>query len=371
LIAGGALYSVGAPIFTNRIEADLERRVPAELAEAGFDGVIAEFSGQDGTLHCRSALSDPEGAGEVAYDVWGVRAITVDRSCRVNRRPLDDDATGDANSALQGDNAAAGAATISTMVASDARLSFLAMLLMESALGAALADAAAAPATLLAPTDAAFEALPADMIAKLRSEPAVLRRVLEQHLLDGSVPSSALDATLSVGSASVVTADVAAANGMLHVIDAVLLPAELAIELASDGSSTATADQAGQVMVTIDAGTVSLTGVVGSEVERTRLLDALTFAAGADRVVDQLTVDAERSLDPTIAQSSAQLIAAAAVNLVTGSAGFDGTSLFVGGVAPSGANADAIAAVASSLGIIADVEVVEVVEVDVEAAATP
>src|SRR5215212_2531939 len=88
LIATRALYSIGAPIFNNRIEDDLERRVPEELADAGFDGVIAEFSGQDGTLHCRAALSDPEAAGELAYDVWGVRAITVDRSCRVNRRSL-------------------------------------------------------------------------------------------------------------------------------------------------------------------------------------------------------------------------------------------------------------------------------------------
>ena len=30
------LLVIGAPIFNNRIEDDLERRVPSELAEAGF-----------------------------------------------------------------------------------------------------------------------------------------------------------------------------------------------------------------------------------------------------------------------------------------------------------------------------------------------
>src|SRR5690242_9559085 len=85
LIAAGALYSLGAPIFARRIERDLEQRVPAELADAGYPGVTARFSGQDGTLTCRAALDDPERAARVAYDVRGVRAIRLERSCRINR----------------------------------------------------------------------------------------------------------------------------------------------------------------------------------------------------------------------------------------------------------------------------------------------
>ena len=38
-----AAYVIGAPTFNNRIEADLEQRVPAELSDAGFDGITAEF----------------------------------------------------------------------------------------------------------------------------------------------------------------------------------------------------------------------------------------------------------------------------------------------------------------------------------------
>ena len=43
LIAAGALYSFGAPLYVNRIEDDLEQRVPEELADAGFTDVTAEF----------------------------------------------------------------------------------------------------------------------------------------------------------------------------------------------------------------------------------------------------------------------------------------------------------------------------------------
>ena len=94
LIAAGALYSFGVPVYVGRIEDDLEQRVPRELSEAGFTGVVAEFSGQDGTLHCQQPLSDPAQATEAAYDVWGVRAIELDRSCRVNTTGTADGASG-------------------------------------------------------------------------------------------------------------------------------------------------------------------------------------------------------------------------------------------------------------------------------------
>ena len=99
LIAAGALYSFGAPLYVNRIEDDLEHRVPEDLAEAGFTGVTARFDGQDGTLTCAQPLDDPEQATEEAYGVWGVHAITLDRSCRVNRAPE----TGDSDTSSAGD----------------------------------------------------------------------------------------------------------------------------------------------------------------------------------------------------------------------------------------------------------------------------
>ncbi len=68
--------------------------MPSELAEHGFEGVSATFSGQDGVLRCAAPLAEPEDAIDAAIDVWGVRAIELDRSCRVGGSPAatDDEA---------------------------------------------------------------------------------------------------------------------------------------------------------------------------------------------------------------------------------------------------------------------------------------
>jgi OOP family OmpA-OmpF porin len=370
VIAAGALYSIGAPIFAHRIEADLERRVPDELAEAGFEGVIADFSGQDGTLHCVAPLSDPEAAGEVAYDVWGVRAITVDRSCRIGRRaPAGDDAADGSTT----DDVTAGQPTISDVLAGDARLSYMAVLIGEAELGTQLADPDADPVTLLAPTDEAFESLPADVNAQLRTDPELLDRLLEHLLIAGRATSDSIDSrvttldgdalvvagvgtAMSIGGASVLSADLTAANGVVHVIDAVLLPEDVDAVTTSAPGGSVLSDQPGEVAALVDAGVVTLTGVVGSEVERARLVDTATLAAGSGHVVDQLSVDPERALDQAVAQSLGELVAVVAVNLVSGTTGFDGESLFLMGIYSADANAHAINDVAAAVGITAEIE---------------
>jgi uncharacterized surface protein with fasciclin (FAS1) repeats len=98
------------------------------------------------------------------------------------------------------------------------------------------------PFTLLAPTDEAFEALPDARLEALLDDPEELRAVLLRHVVEGEVLSAriaAMDrlrtlggATLPVstvrgvtlGDARVLQADVLASNGVLHVLDAVLMP---------------------------------------------------------------------------------------------------------------------------------------------------
>jgi uncharacterized surface protein with fasciclin (FAS1) repeats len=106
------------------------------------------------------------------------------------------------------------------------------------------------PFTVLAPTNAAFDALPAGTLDSLL-EPAnqeQLQGILTYHVISGAVFSSDLTdgqevttvngATLTVeitdegvffvdangGKAQVSTPDVAASNGVVHIINAVLLP---------------------------------------------------------------------------------------------------------------------------------------------------
>jgi OOP family OmpA-OmpF porin len=257
LIAAGALYSFGAPWYVNNIEDDLEQRVPDELAAAGFTGVTATFDGQDGTLQCAQPLDDPEQATEEAYDVWGVHAITLDRSCRVNKAP----ATGESESgsavessiessgpvvqAVAG-TAAGGAiayATIGDLIDADPRLSYFSMLLHE----AGLTDVVrvAGPITVFAPTDEAFDKLSADTNARLSSDPALLSQLLGHHIAEGSYAADQLTAkpivmvdgdvldvqtdgtTTIVDGVPIADPDVPAGNGVVHVVNDLLNPGEL------------------------------------------------------------------------------------------------------------------------------------------------
>lgn len=99
------------------------------------------------------------------------------------------------------------------------------------------------PFTLLAPTNAAFDRLPQSSIGFLVDHPDRLHRAMAYHVVDGEYPTasvfepaswpSLLDEPVSVlpaegglviGSALVVEPDLRADNGLVHVIDTVLLP---------------------------------------------------------------------------------------------------------------------------------------------------
>ncbi|HZI44973.1 MAG TPA: fasciclin domain-containing protein, partial [Ilumatobacter sp.] len=222
---------------------------------AGFTGVIAEFDGQDGTLTCAQPLDDPEQATDEAYGVWGVHAITLDRSCRVNRAPETGDsetssageATAEQSNVVQAVAAGVDGAivypTIGDLLDTDPRLSYLSMLLSEAGLTEAMR--AAGPLTLFAPTDEAFEELSADTNARLRSEPELLSLLLGHHVADGlyfaadlaSEPITMVDdhvltvdadgSTILVEDVPIVDPDLRTGNGVVHVVKHLLMPGEL------------------------------------------------------------------------------------------------------------------------------------------------
>ena len=99
------------------------------------------------------------------------------------------------------------------------------------------------PFTVFAPTEAAFAALPEGLLAKLLlpENIAVLTAILTYHVVPGMVVSTDIaagdvatvegstvalttDMGVMVNGATVIAADVAASNGVIHVIDAVLVP---------------------------------------------------------------------------------------------------------------------------------------------------
>ena len=101
------------------------------------------------------------------------------------------------------------------------------------------------PFTVFAPTDAAFAKLPAGTVEALLADKDKLSSILTYHVVSGKVYAAdiiksngatpktvnglPLDVTVSggkvyVNGVNVVTADVQASNGVIHIIDAVLLP---------------------------------------------------------------------------------------------------------------------------------------------------
>ena len=86
------------------------------------------------------------------------------------------------------------------------------------------------PFTVFAPTEAAFAALPAGLLDKLLKpeNKAILVKILTYHVVSGKVLSADVkDGVVAslVNEAKITTPDVPASNGVIHVIDKVLLPA--------------------------------------------------------------------------------------------------------------------------------------------------
>ena len=98
------------------------------------------------------------------------------------------------------------------------------------------------PFTVFAPTDAAFAKLPAGTLESLLANPAELKQILLTHVVAGeyraaqvlgagtlkAVNGQELTITATdgprVNGVAIVTTDIGARNGVIHVIDAVLLP---------------------------------------------------------------------------------------------------------------------------------------------------
>ena len=102
------------------------------------------------------------------------------------------------------------------------------------------------PFTVFAPTDDAFAALPAGVLDALLlpENKDVLVKILTYHVVSGKVMAAdvmagdvatvegqtvklATEGGVTVNGANVTTADVEASNGVIHVIDAVILPSDV------------------------------------------------------------------------------------------------------------------------------------------------
>ena len=142
-------------------------------------------------------------------------------------------------------NSGATGTTLDQVVAGNSSFSTLNTAIQAAGLGATLSGAE--PYTIFAPTNEAFAALPPGTLDKLLlpENKADLQKVLSYHVVPGTVTSAditpgevntvegspvtiATDAgKVTVGTATVIEADITASNGVIHAIDQVLLPPSL------------------------------------------------------------------------------------------------------------------------------------------------
>lgn len=154
------------------------------------------------------------------------------------------------------------------IAANDSDFSILVQAIEDAGLVAALEGTG--PFTVFAPTNDAFNNLPDGTLESLT--PEQLAEILQFHVVEGSIASGDLAATQDVpsllgeellveadggvvvnGYANVETADIEASNGIIHAVDAVLLPAgyrdaniiDQAVELGNFTTLASAVDQVG------------------------------------------------------------------------------------------------------------------------------
>jgi uncharacterized surface protein with fasciclin (FAS1) repeats len=153
-----------------------------------------------------------------------------------------DDSTSDTTVVVDTTMAAAEPGTIVEVASANEDFSTLVAAVTAAGLGETLSGEG--PFTVFAPTNAAFEALPEGLLEKLllAENKDVLVKILTYHVLgakvmaadvaagdaatvEGSTIAITTDMGVKVNDATVTATDVPASNGVIHVIDKVLVPA--------------------------------------------------------------------------------------------------------------------------------------------------
>ncbi|MDY7104625.1 MAG: fasciclin domain-containing protein [Actinomycetota bacterium] len=264
--------------------------------------VATDVTASNGVIHVIDGVLLPEGLLGGAPDEDGADEGSDDEAG--DEETSDDAAESEAPGTIPEVAAAAG--------------SFSTLLDLVTQAGLAETLTTGGPFTVFAPTDAAFEELLADpAIAEAVSDPEVLTRVLLYHVVEGAVTAADLQgvdsvttlsgqelpvdvANLMVGGASIAAADVEASNGVIHVIDGVLVP-ELGGDDGTDDADEGTDDGAeGPNVAEVAAGAGSFTTLVGA-LEATGLDDAVAAVDGVTVFAPTDEAFARVLADPEIA----------------------------------------------------------------------
>jgi uncharacterized surface protein with fasciclin (FAS1) repeats len=139
--------------------------------------------------------------------------------------------------------------SIAEVVSQDPRQTTLLKAVAATGLATQLGSENAGPWTVLAPSNEAFAALGEDVIKALLADPAQLASVLSAHVIPSrirrsdmiaqrsartlmgrdTVSFSLVDGGVVVSGSGIVAGDIEASNGVIHIIDRVILPSTSAV----------------------------------------------------------------------------------------------------------------------------------------------
>ena len=391
------VFAIGSFVSLQRVEDDLTSRSSDELVALGVDGFTVEFSGQDAVVGCtagRFAATETERIVDGLESLRGVRSVSIDAGCEplatsTTQPALDEPTERAGGTAVAGDDrdltvatengdvddAAAAAVdeqaadlvTVGELISTDPQFSAM---MNAAAISGVDPFAVSSSLTVFAPTNEAFGALRPEVVGALNADPELMATVLAHHVLDGPILADELrrgeltmldgttiavegdataERTLVSGGvrAAIADADLPAANGVVHAIDAVLLPADL--DLGIDDPPAATSDPAPDPNAIVGAtfvdGRLVLRGDVATDDQAAGLVGAATSALAATNVVDDaLTIDASTPLEDGPAFGLAVLINTMVIEMAEGEAVVTADGLELRGtvVADTGAIDEAI-----------------------------
>jgi uncharacterized surface protein with fasciclin (FAS1) repeats/outer membrane protein OmpA-like peptidoglycan-associated protein len=408
-LAGAML--LGSSLATHRVEDDLEKKTAAALGLTAEDSV--DFRGRTGFV----CVADNElaAARAKADDIRGVKKIELssDSSCApsgglvdpdtppvtqppapvtnppvvTEPKPTDPPATpGPTDPPATPGPTEPQALDIVATAAKAGTFKTLGGLLDSADLTATLQGEG--PFTVFAPTDEAFAKLDPARLKAIQDDEALLAKVLTYHVIPGAVKAAdlttgplktidgrevsiiAADGVVTVNAdrenARVSTPDIAATNGLIHVIDSVLLPPDIDVPTAEAATKL-------RMDATYDGVRLNLTGVVDNDAQRQAIYAGAVAAMGGDasKVVDSMTI-ANTPDGPSVSASTdkanrlAALLAALPPNFSLASAGVDSDLYLKGNYLNDEAKARAEAAAATA-GVPAGAITIEPVPVATEA----
>ncbi len=131
--------------------------------------------------------------------------------------------------------------SITAIASAEATLSTVVTALTLANLADTLDDCSYGPVTVFAPVDSAFAALPAETLGAALADPSgLLSQILLYHVVPGSLDAAAVTSSTSLttaqgetisvngavlnGDINIIATDVNACNGIVHLIDGVLIP---------------------------------------------------------------------------------------------------------------------------------------------------